>query len=104
MSPKQELANNGIGALRINPKHYLDLLCSAVLSVSDRIPANLEQLESALDKLKIEKPDIHQGIKLIKERLPQEEIVARLKDLRSQTKADFLSQNRSLIQRLVWEL
>lgn len=94
LSPKQEFTNNGIGALRINPKHYLDLLCIAVLAVSDRIPANLEQLESALDKLKTEKPDIHTGIKLIRERLPQEEIVARLKDLRSQTKADFLSQNR----------
>lgn len=97
MSPKQELANSGLNTLRINPKHYFDLLCLAVLSVSDRIPANLEQLENALDKLKSEKPDIHQGIEIIKERLPQEDIVARLKDLRHTTKADFLSQNRMTV-------
>lgn len=97
MSPNQELANNGLNALRINPKHYLDLLCLAVLSVSDRIPADLEQLESSLDKLKSEKSDIYQEIQLIKERLPKEVIAARLKDLRHTTKANFLSQNRMTV-------
>lgn len=97
MSPKEELANDGLGAFRINPKHYLNLICIAVLSVSDRIPANLEQLESGLDRLKKEKPELHRGIRLIKEKLPQEEIVARLEELRSLTKAEFLSQNRMTV-------
>ena len=97
MSPKQELVNSGLNTLRINPKYYFDLLCLAVLSVSDRIPANLEQLKNALDKLKSEKPDIYHGIEIIKDRIPQEDIVARLKDLRLVTKADFLSQNRMTV-------
>ncbi len=97
MSPNQELTNSGLNALRINPKYYLDLLCLAVLSVSDRIPANLEQLENAVERLKVEKPETHQLVKILKEQIPQTEIVARLKDLRLITKADFLSQNRMTI-------
>lgn len=97
MSPNQELTNSGLNVLRINPKYYFDLLCLAVLSVSDRIPANLEQLENAVERLKVEKPETHQLVKILKQQIPQTEIVTRLKDLRLITKADFLSQNRMTI-------
>lgn len=97
MSPKEELTSNGLGALRINPKHFIDLIFLAVLSVSDRIPANLNQLDDALDELKIKDLQTYQGTKKLLEGLPKEEIEASLKGLRQVSKADYLSQKRITI-------
>jgi len=83
-----------LGSLRLSPKYFFTLIILGVLSVSERIPKNKEELESGLQTLKESNLDLYLGLEKAWNQIRQEDLDERLKVLDRTSKSDFISQNR----------